>query len=481
MEKQVDSLKYKTKKGLYWKFSEQFAGYATQFIVGIIMARLLSPHDFGTAAIPVVFLSIAQVFVDGSFGLALIRKPEVTEKDLSTSFYYGIIVGLVCYIILFSCSPYIAVFYNEPILKHLIRITALTFLFNPLYTPQSVILNRRLDFKTPAKIQILIQIISGAAGITAAYLNYGIWALVVASLVSSVLNLLLTWYAVKWVPKERFSKKSFIYLWDFGNKMMVVRLMQTLYANIIPLIVGKSYGTRDLGIYNRAKGFASLPSSNIGGVLNSVTFPVLSKMQSDGELLGRNYRKMIRVSSFLVFPIMMLMCALAHPIIVALVTDKWIDSVILLQLMCFTYMLQPAQILNLNFLQVKGRTDLTMKLEFIKKGVYTVAIVVSIQFGLVVLCVADFFLTLFALFINTYYTGKFINVGFVKQVKDMLPHFFLSMVMLVVVFLFIQLFSSVWLQLILGGIVGLVFYFGMALLLKFDEFADLKYMLNRNR
>lgn len=481
MSAQEESLKYKTKKGLYWKFTEQFAGYVTQFVVGVIMARLLTPYDFGTAALPAVFMTIAQVFIDGSFGLALIRKPEVTEKDLSTSFYYGLIVGLLCYVILFFSSPFIAGFYNEPILTPLIRVTALTFLFNPLYTPQSVILNRRLDFKTPAKIQIVIQIVSGASGITAAFMGYGIWALVVSSLVASVLNILLTWLAVKWFPRERFSKESFRYLWNFGNKMMVTRLIQTLYGNIVPLIVGKTYGTRDLGIYNRAKGFAAIPSSNLGSVLNSVTFPVLSQLQSDDELLGRNYRKMVRVSSFLVFPLMTIMCALAKPLILALVTDKWIDSVLLLQLLCFTYMFQPVQILNINLLQVKGRTDLTLKLEFIKKGVFTVTILIALQFGLVVLCIADFFMTMFALFVNTYYTGKLINVGYVKQVKDMLPHFILSLITMVLVYLFTMLFTNVWLQLVLGGIVGLAFYIGMALLLKYEEFNDLKYMLNKKQ
>lgn len=480
MSAQEESLKFKTKKGLYWKFTEQFAGYITQFVVGVIMARLLTPHDFGTAALPAVFMTIAQVFIDGSFGLALIRKPEVTEKDLSTSFYYGLIVGLLCYVILFFSSPFIADFYNEPILTPLIRVTALTFLFNPLYTPQSVILNRRMDFKTPAKIQIVIQIISGTAGISTAYMGYGIWALVISSLVASVLNILLTWFAVKWIPKERFSKESFNYLWNYGNKMMVTRLIQTIYANIAPLIIGKSYGTSDLGYYNRAKGFANIPSSNIGSAINTVTFPVLSKLQSDDELLARNYRKMIKVSSFLVFPVMMLLCALAKPFIIALVTEKWINSVILLQVMCFTYMFQPAQILNINLLQVKGRTDLTLRLEIIKKVISIIAVIIAVQYGLVVLCIVGFFLTMMALLLNTYYTGKLINVGYIQQVKDMSPFLVLSVIMLILVYFFILLFSNVWMQLVLGGFVGFAFYFGTAYLLKFDEFKELKYLLNKN-
>lgn len=453
----------------------------TQFIVGVIMARLLTPHDFGTAALPAVFLTIAEVFIEGSFGLALIRKPEVSEKDLSTSFYYGIVVGIVCYAILFILSPYIATYYDEPILKPLVRITALTFLLNPLYTPQNVILNRRLDFKTPARISVVVQLVSGAAGITAAYLGFGIWALVISSLITSVLNVLLVWAVVKWFPKDRFSRESFNYLWNFGNKMMIARLVHTIYTSIASLLIGKSYGTNELGIYNRAKGFASIPSSNLGNVLNSVSFPVMSQLQKDDAQLERSYRKMIRVSSFLVFPLMMLMCALARPLVITLVTEKWVDCVILLQVMSFTYMFQPVQLLNLNLLQVKGRTDLSLRLELIKKSLFTVAIIIAVRFGVMVLCVVDFFLTMISLGLNTYYTGKLINLGYFQQIKDMLPHLVLSVLMFVLVSFVIRWFPIAWIQLVFGGIVGLAFYFAVAYFLRFNEFRELKYMLNSNQ
>ena len=481
MNPQEESLKYKTKKGLYWKFSEQFASYVTQFVVGVIMARLLSPHDFGTAAIPAVFLNIAEVFIEGSFGLALIRKPEISEKDLSTSFYYGIVVGVCCYLLLYVGAPLIANYYNESLLKPLVRITALTFLLNPLLTPQNVLLNRRLDFKTPAKISVLVHIVSGAAGITVAYLGFGIWALVISSLCTSVLTFLFTWIVVRWFPKTSFSRESFKYLWSYGNKMMISQLVNAVYHNIVTLIIGKSYGTKELGYYNRAKGFASIPSSNLGSVINTVSFPVLSKVQSDNVLLSRNYRRMIRVSSFLVFPLMTLLCALARPLIITLVTEKWIECVVLLQIMCFTYMFIPAQLLNLNLLQVKGRTDLSLKLELIKKSLFTVAVLFAIRFGLIVLCLVDLLMNLIALILNSHYTGIFLEVGIIRQIKDMLPHFILSIIMMVLVYFLVQCFSIAWLQLLFGGIGGLVFYFGIAYLLKFEELNDVKYMLARNK
>ena len=200
----AEDLKHKTKVGLYWKFIEQFSMYGMQFIIGIVMARLLDPADFGTAALPAVFVAIAQVFIDSGFALALIRKPEVTNKDLSTSFYYSLIVGIVLYLTIFICAAFIADFYGVPILTPLIRVTTLTFIWNPLLTPQTVILNRKLDFKTPARISIINKIISGAVGITIAYNGYGIWALVAASLTASILGLIQTWFSVRWIPTERW-------------------------------------------------------------------------------------------------------------------------------------------------------------------------------------------------------------------------------------------------------------------------------------
>lgn len=475
-----ETLKHKTKVGLYWKFFEQFSAYGMQFIVGVIMARLLSPTDFGIAALPAVFIAIAQVFIDGSFGLALIRKPEVNEKDLSTSFYYSIVVGLFSYIFLFLLAPYIADFYDTPILTPLVRVTAISFIWNPLIIPQTVILNRRLDFKTPAKISIINKIISAILGISAAYYGYGIWALVIATVSSSFFGFIQTWLAVKWLPRAKFSKNSFNYLWNFGNKMMGATLLGTLYNNIVPVIVGKTIGVADLGFYNRAKQFASLPSSNFTGIINSVTFPVLSKLQDNEEQFAVQYRRMIKDSSFVVFPIMVLLSVLARPLVITLLTEKWEGCVILLQIMCFTYMFQPAQILNLNLLQIKGRTDLTLKLEIFKKIFFTIVILVAIKYGLVVLCVVDFLLTMVALVLNTYYTGKLINVGYFKQVKDLLPSLILSLLMALIVILLLKVFANDLTALIVCGLTGILVYFGMAKILGFSELDDVIYMINRN-
>lgn len=472
------SLRQKTKKGLYWSFFNQFANYAMQFIVGIVMARLLTPSDYGITAIPVIFMAIANVFIESGFSSALVRKEKLTEKDLTTSFLYSFGVGIFCYLCLFISAPWIASFYNTPVLKQLIRITALTFLWAPLITPQNVILQRKLDFKTPARISIVNKIVSAFLGITAAYMGYGLWALVIANLSSSILGLIQTWLAVKWFPHERWSRDSFKYLWGYGNKVVASQLIDTLFSNIAPFLIGKYGGTVDLGNYNRAKGYAIMPSSNVVSVLSTVTFPVLSKMQDNDERLGINYRKMIRVSAFLLFPIMLLLAALARPLVIIMITEKWEACIILLQLLCFTFMWQPIQILNVNLLYVKGRTDLALKLRMVIKPIGVLVTIPALMLGGITwFCVAEIIMQIIALTLNTYYTGKLIKVGYFMQMKDILPFFVLSLLMFVLVLVINSIIGSLFLQVLVGGSIGILFYCGISFFLKFEELNEVKYLL----
>ena len=385
----VQSLKDKTKSGLYWKFADLFANYGIQFIIGICMARLLSPSDYGITALPAVFMAVAGVFISSGFGQALIRKPEITESDLSTAFIYSILVGVVCYILLFIASPWIAEFYDVPVLKPLMRVTALTFLFTPIGTPQNILLKRRLDFKTPAKISVVVQIMSGVVGISLAYTGYGVWALVASGLFSVVVGQIFTIAVVRWYPKTGWSKESFRYLWGYGNKILASAIIDRFYGNITPIIVGKFYGTADLGAYNRACAYSNLLSSNLYAVISEVSFPVLSKIQDDEQLLIAHYRKMIKVSVFVIFPLMMMLSALARPLILVMITAKWEAAIILLQLICFSMMWYPVHGLNLNILQVKGRSDLFLRLEIIKKILGMTVICCALPFGMVVFCAAE--------------------------------------------------------------------------------------------
>ena len=477
-----DDLKLKTKKSLYWSFLNQFANYGIQFAIGIVMARLLSPADYGITALPAVFMAVAGIFVDGGgFGSALVRKPEITEKDLATSFYYSIAVGLFCYLSLFFASPWIAAFYNAPILEKIMRVTAIGFLIGPLNTPQTIILKRRLDFKTPTKVNITCRILSGLVGLTLAFIGYGVWALVLSSLFSSFVSLILNWWVVRWYPKTGWSKESFKYLWNYGNKMMGAQLLNTLYNNITPVIIGKFFSPALLGVYNRAQGYAALPSNNISGAISSVSFPVISKIQDDPERLERAYRKMLRTAAFIVFPLMMVLSALARPLIIVMITEKWEACILLLQIICFNKMWWPIHAMNVNLLLVKGRTDLFLRLEIIKKILGLCILCSTLPFGIVAFCVGGVISSVICLFINTYYTGKLIKVGFWVQMKDIIPTFTLSLCIWLLLQGACLLIDNYVIQIIVGGILALTFYLGMSILLKRPELQEVKYMLDRKR
>lgn len=477
-----DDLKLKTKKSLYWSFLNQFANYGIQFAIGIVMARLLSPADYGITALPAVFMAVAGIFVDGGgFGSALVRKPEITEKDLATSFYYSIVVGLFCYLSLFFASPWIAAFYNAPILKDIMKVTAIGFLIGPLNIPQTIILKRRLDFKTPTKVNITCRILSGIVGLTLAFIGYGVWALVLSSLFSSIVSLILNWWVVRWYPKTGWSKESFKYLWNYGNKMMGAQLLNTLYNNITPVIIGKFFSPALLGVYNRAQGYAALPSNNISGAISSVTFPVISKIQDDPERLERAYRKMLRTAAFIIFPLMMVLSALARPLIIVMITEKWEACILLLQIICFNKMWWPIHAMNVNLLLVKGRTDLFLRLEIIKKILGLCILCSTLPFGIVAFCVGGVISSVICLFINTYYTGKLINVGFWVQMKDIIPSFTLSLCIWLLLQGACLLIDNYVIQIIVGGILALTFYLGMSILLKRPELQEVKYMLDRKR
>lgn len=479
MSNSKNNLKQQTKKGLYWSFFNQFSNYGMQFCVGIVMARLLSPSDYGITALPGVFLAIAAVFQDSGMAGALIRKPEIEEKDYSTLFLYSIGMGILMYAALFFASPYIASYFETPVLIPLVRVTALTFLWGPITTVQYVILKRKLDFKTPTKISIATKIFSAIVGITMAYMGYGLWALVISGVLSGFLNLILIVWAVRWYPRAGWSNESFKYLWGYGNKMLASSLLETAYSNITPLFVAKYYSPADLGVYNRARNYAIMPSQNVTGVIQNVTFPVLSKMQDDDESLARNYRRMLKTTAFVVFPLMMLLAGLARPLILTMITAKWEACIILLQLLCFSLMWYPIHSINLNLLQVKGRTDLFFRLEVIKKIIGLSILVVTLPLGLVVFCIGGIISSLVCLAVNTYYTGKLINVGYLKQMRDLFPTLLLSLVLFGVILVINQFISNYLLQILVGGTVGSLVYLGGAFLFKFDELNDVKYMLKR--
>lgn len=480
MEKMSDNLKAKATRALFWSSVDRFSSQGISFVFSIFLARILDISDYGIVAMIVVFMAVAQVFVDSGFSPALIRKPDLNEEDKSTAFYFNIVVGLACYGILFIASPLIADFYDEPLLSPIIRVTGLSIIFNSLCVVQRALFTIAVDFKTQAIISLACTVISGVAGLVMAYNGYGVWALVAQSTISTFLNFVLLWLCSRWRPVTGFSKASFHYLFNFGSKLLASGLLDTLYNNAYPIVIGKFYNSAQLGLYSRAQGYASLPSSNITGILQRVTFPVLSLMQDDDQKLANNYRRLLRMSAFVVFPLMIGLAAIADPLIRVLITSKWAGCIIYLQIICFGMMLYPIHALNLNLLQVKGRSDLFLRLEILKKIIGVCALCITIPFGITAMCIGLVAVSVVALYINTYYTGKLLSLGFLIQIKDLVPFFILSMLVgLLMYYVPISINNDLY-RLVSGGLIGIVSYVGLAALFRIKEFNELINLIRKN-
>lgn len=474
----TESLKQKTTNGLFWSSVERFSNQGVSFVFSIILARILAPRDFGIVAMIGIFFAVAQSFVDSGFSNALVRKTDRREEDLSTCFYFNIGVGIVAYIVLFLIAPFIADFYNQPILSPIIRITGLGVVLNSLCVVQQALFTIRIDFKSQAKVTLSATIISGIVGVVLAYLGYGVWALVWQGVVMSLVRMGLLWLMSKWRPKTGFSKDSFHYLFGYGSKLLASGLLDTIYNNIYPIVIGKFYSPAQLGNYSRALTFAQLPSSNITSILQRVTFPVLSTIQDDMPRLQTNYRRLLKLSAFIVFPLMMGLAAVAFPVIRIILTPKWEGCSLYLQIICFALMLYPIHAINLNLLQVKGRSDLFLRLEVIKKIVGVCIMCITIPLGITAMCIGMVASSLIALFINTFYTGKLIDIGYLKQMCDLLPIFINSLLMGGVVFITIQFIMNDVFKLMVGGIIGGLYYLLSSYIFTRDEVVELKILLN---
>lgn len=467
-----ESLKNKTVKGVVWSTLERFSVAGVNFIFGLVLARLLMPSDYGAIAMLAIFMAIAQTFIDSGFSNALIRKPDRTETDNATAFYFNIGVGVVAYALLYFAAPYIAQFYDTPILIPLTRIMGLNLLFNSLCVVQQALLTARIDFKTQAKISLTAAIISGLVGIGFAYKGFGVWALAIQSVLASVIRTFLLWILAKWRPKARFSKESFRNLFGYGSKLLASGLLDTTYNNLYTIVIGKRFSAANLGVYSRADQWANFLAVNITGILQRVTFPVLSTIQDEDERLRTNYRKFLRIAGFVVFPLMMGLAAVADPLTRFILTDKWADSIPLLRILCFALMLYPIHAINLNLLQVKGRSDLFLQLEIYKKILGVVTLCVTIPMGITAMCIGRVFTSWIALTINTHYTGKLIHLGFFQQLKDYIPTLINSFIMGTIVYMVTLVIPSSGMQLLAGIIVGATYYILSNALLKTMEWKE---------
>lgn len=474
-----ESLKNKTVKGVIWSSIERFSVQGMHFLVMLVIARILSPKDFGLVGMLMIFITVSQSLIDSGFSQALIRKQNRTETDNSTVFYFNIVVSVLLYVLLYAMAPWVADFYEEPQLCLLMRVLCIIVIVNSFAVVQRAMYTASINFKTQAKASFTAALLSGVVGIYMAMNGYGVWALVWQQLLSAGINTLLLWIWANWYPRWQYSWQSFRELFAFGSKLMASGMLDTLYTNMYVLVIGKVFSAVSLGYYAQADRFTKFPSSNITGILQRVTYPILCTLQDDDEKLRKDYRQLLRLSAFIIFPLMCGLAGVAYPLVDLILGEKWRFAATLIIPLCFSMMWYPIHAINLNLLQVKGRSDLFLRLEIIKKIIGVIVLVISVPFGLLFMCYSGIITSLIALVINTHYTGKLIQVGFLMQMKDLSGTLFLSLLMFAIVFGIAFVFDNIVMRLLMGIFLGVIFFLGISQIFKFKELSYLKSLIKR--
>ncbi|MDB3868491.1 lipopolysaccharide biosynthesis protein [Candidatus Marinimicrobia bacterium] len=453
----MTSLKNKTITGLLWSFLDNFSNQGILFIVGIILARLLEPYEFGLIAMIMIFIALSESFINSGFSQALIQKKDSNNIDFSTVFYFNIVVAFIFIIVLYFSAPFISIFFQEPRLTLIVRYSAIILIIDAFALVQKTILTRNINFKLQAKISILASLSSGIIAILMAYLGFGVWSLVVKIIIQKIINTILLWHWNKWRPKAVFSTKSFNKLFPFGSRLLVSGLLETVYQNIYYLIIGKYFSVYELGYYTRANQFQKLPSSNISGVINRVTYPVLSKLQDDKTRLKSAFKKLVSSTMLISFVLMFGLAAIAEPLIISLIGEKWAPSIIYLQLLCFVGVQYPIHAINLNLLKVKGRTDLFLRLEIIKKILAIPVVIFGVYFGINMMIIAMIIFSVILFFLNSYWTEHFVEYSGLSQLKNISKSFFIASIVSIIIYILgnnipFDMIYILLIQIILGAI-----------------------------
>lgn len=467
--------------GTFWSALEAIGRHGISFLIGLVLARLLFPSDYGLIGELAIFLAISQVFIDCGFSNALICKHQNNEEDYSTAFLFNCIIGCISYIILFFAAPYVAEFYDEPILTFLLRIIGLNVIFNSLCVVQNAIFVIELKIKLQTKISVICQLSTGLLAIVAAYKGYGVWALALQSVSSSFLTTVLLWVYAKWRPSFVFSRQSFSYLWGFGSKMLFVGLISNIYKNLYGIIIGKVFDPTRLGLYNKAQNLADLYPKTIYSFTNKVSLPTLAALKSYPDELKEVFRKYLKVIGFVVFPVSGILFVTAHPLITVLWGDRWIDSIVLFQILCVGAIWDPFNLFSLNILQAIGRPDVTLKIELVNKIVGIILILTTLKYGLFVFVCGRAAYNIYEYLVNLNCTRVFIHYKIKEQVKDLLPSITTTAMTMILSWSCLHLGFSQIMNLIISVIVGITAYIAISFIFKLEGLVLIKDLLSVNK
>ena len=464
--------------GLVWKFAERIGAQGIGFIVSIVLARLLCPEDYGLISLITIFLAVSGVFIQSGFGTALIQKKDADNIDFSTVFYFNILMSLIFYFLLYIISPYIAKFYNEPNLTRIVRVMSISLIISAVNNVQHAYVSKTMQFKRFFYSTLVGTILSGFLGVAMAYMGFGVWAIVAQQLFNTLVDTIVLWFTVRWRPQLVFSIERLKGLFSFGWKLLISGLIDTLYNNIYGLLIGKIYNPSLLGLYNRGNQFPNLIVSNIDGPIQSVLLPALSEEQDNKERLKSMVRRSIVTSSFIIYPMMIGMAAVAKPMIMILLGEQWLGCVFFLQISCITLAFWPIHTANLQAINAVGRSDIFLKLEIIKNILGIVVLVISIPFGIKVMVIGRAIQGFICTIINAFPNKKLLGYSFVEQWKDLIPSLVISLLMGLLVMLVELLGFNSYITLLIQIPVGALTYFGLAYILKFECFTYLLSMIN---
>ena len=466
-------LKNKTVKGVAWSGIDNVAQIGVTFVVSIILARLLTPDDYGLLGIVLIFSNISTALINAGFTTALIRKVDATDDDYNTSFISNIGLSIFFYVVIFCISPLIAQFFHREELVALTRVSSLGIVIGALSMVQQTRLTKRIDFKAQTKITIVSSVTSGIIGVSMALLGFGVWSLVAQIISIQSLRTVLLWIYDKWIPKLSFSTQSFHDLFGFGWKMMVSALLDSLWKELYQVVVGRFYNPATLGQYTRSKQFSQLFSSNLTSIIQRVSYPVLSNIQNDKELMVSIYRRLIKATMFVTAISMFLLAAVSEPLLYCLIGPKWHEAAIYLPLICIAGSTYPLQSLNLNMLQVLGRSDLFLGLEIVKKIVALAPLIVGALVGIIPMLWLNLVTTVIAFFLNSHYSGKFLGYSSWMQIKDVVPSYAVAIGIAIPVYVLVYLPLSNWIILPLQVIVGIIQFFVIVNMSKMKEYEEL--------
>ena len=421
------SLKQKTISGLVWSFAGNFAGQITSFVVGIILARLLSPREYGLIGMIVIFIALTRVFINSGFSQALIRKKDCSETDFSTVFYFNSIAGIIFYILIYFAAPYISVFFGEPDLIKITRVIGLIIIIEALTIIQTVKLTKEVNFKLQTQVKLFASFFSGSLGVILAFKDCGVWSLVFKSIAESAMISSLLWIFNHWRPQKKFNFQALKELFGFSSKLLASDIIDKIYSNIFNLVIAKFFSAVELGLYTRGQMFKNLASETLTEVVGKVSFPVMSSIQNEPNRLKANYRTILLSTQYIISILMFILAAIAEPLILTLIGEKWAGAIIYLQLLCFVGILYPLHAVSRNIMYVFGEGSMVLKLKIITKALALPAILAGIFLGIIPMVVVMIFSSIIEMMIKINLAGKLVNYPIRQQLKDMASSFFIAL------------------------------------------------------